>query len=554
MRRLLFIFAFLMLLCSCGQEPLPDGGRPEEEDDLQQRRIELAFRLDAGKTKASIDNGNLETKVTNLAVIARPVKSDAAASWSKSIVTVFPSPSITAGEFRGNVDAYVGKNVFYVLVNYTDEMLAFINDQAKGAGKGLRVNRESAFIPVLSKTSFGEKQLELKDMFFSDTRGYTMMAKCTHAGDSQVLVTSDAAALALEGELHRMLAQVHMEFDVYEQAKDQVVVMGFLDKHDTEIPNHIRVHGLESGKKGSQAGWVPLSSIRYCLNTVNTRVFLEADDDCSVTTVFPQDPNYFLDDTIEPFGADWTYKSGCENDFLYWNPNDASTLFDANPLTPQWMATPPNVLYCLENTVSSNHFLDGFGMNSSYRRFAPLRATTHLLVEVQFTPRYIIVGRDPSGNRDPQYRGFSDRNDAIAILKDNDHLSDPGDGTFWTPDLKHFYNWDGVQAEIAYSHEMHTVDPAYRQLGVEDFVKYPKGKCYYTAYISGEKATDPDTEHEYLTFSEGKSSVRRDAGYTLNAKVLHVPSISTSMMEINTSSSLEWPEHDGHGSIEIKPQ
>ena len=558
MRRLLFISVLLMLLFSCQQEPLHDGNKPgREEAEMQQRQIELTFRLGAGATKASIpvDNSNAETKVTNLAVIARPVKSDVESSWKKSLVTVFDTPLDwnSSTEVSGKVNAYVGNNVFYVLVNYTDAMLDFVNDQAVGAGKGLRVSRESAFSPVLTESTFGEKQLELKDMFFSETRGYTMMAKCTYAGNSQVLVTPNATGLTLDGELHRMLAQVHMAFDHYEHAPDQAVVLGYLDDHVTEIPSDIRV--VVGDGYGSQAGWVPLSSIRYCLNAVNTKVFLEADDNCNVTTFYPEDPNYLLEDTIEPSGADWAYKSGYENDFLYWDPNDAATLF-ADPLTPQWMAEPPNSLYCLENTVFSDTFLSDFDINTSYRRFAPRRATTHLLVEVQFTPRYIIVGRDGSVDRNHIYKGFTNRDAAIAILKDNEHLSEPGDGTFWTPDLKHFYNWDGVKAEIDYSHDMHTADPSYRRLTQEDFVKYPQGKCYYAAYISGDTATDPDTERNYLTFGEGKSSVRRDASYTLTARVLRVPSISTSMMELNTTttSSLVWPDRDGSGSIEIKPQ
>lgn len=553
MRRLLFISVLLMLLFSCQQEPLHDGNKPGQEEEMQQRQIELTFRLDAGATKASIDNGNPETMVTNLAVIVRPDYSDISKSWSKALVKEFGTPTITDGVFTGKVTAYVGSNVFYVLVNYTEDMLTFVKNQAVGAGKGLRVNRESAFSPVLRESTFGEKQLELKDMFFSDSRGYTMMAKCTYDGNSHVSVRQNDTGLTLDGELHRMLAQVHMQFDCYEHADDQVVVLGYLDDHVTEIPEGIRVL-IEDGY-GSQAGWVPKSSIRYCLNAVNTKVFLEADNNCNESTFFPEDPNYLLDDTIEPSGADWTYKSGYENDFLYWDPNDAATLFAVSP-TPQWMATPPNSLYCLENTVSSDAFLSDFGINTSYRRFAPRRATTHLLVEVQFTPRYIIVGREPSGDRNLQYEGFSNRNDAIDILRDNEHLSEPGDGTFWTPDLKHFYNWDGVLAEIAYSHDMHTADPSYRRLTQEDFVKYSQGKCYYAAYISGNTATDPDTERNYLTFGEGKSSVRRDASYTLTARVLHVPSISTSMMELNTTttSSLVWPDRDGSGSIEIKPQ
>lgn len=541
MRRLLLISVLLMLLSSCQQEPLHVGGKPGREEELQQRKVELAFRLNAGTTKASIDNSDPETKVTNLLVIARPV--DAVDSWSKSVVTTFDNPSITAGQFRGDVNACIGNNVFYVLVNYTQEMLDFI-----GSGKGLRESRESAFCPDLSSEStFGGKQQKLLSQFMNPSRGYTMMAKCTHAGDTLVNVAPDATALALDGDLHRMLAKVHMEFDVYEQATDQVVVLGYLDNHASEIPNEIRVHGLESGKKGSQSGWVPLSSIRYCLNAVNTKVFLQADDDCTEPTVFPLDPNYHLDDTIEASGADWKYKDGYGDDFVFCDPNGASELFDAYPSAPYpaWMATASSgsSLYCLENTVSSRHFLDGFDENTSYRRFAPRRATTHLLVEARFIPRYIIVGRN--GDSYDYHVGFERMEDAITFLG--------GDGTFWTHDLKHFFNESGKNAEIAYTTAKHAVDPKIAALTESDFVKYKEGKCYYTAYISGGQGTDPDSGRSFLTFKEGDSSIRRDASYTLKAKVLHVPSINMSMMEINTTGSLEWNDFDKNGVVNIKP-
>lgn len=551
MRRLLYISALIMLMLSCRREQ--EQGGYGLDDDLRQCSVNLSINLDAGVTKASIGNTE-ETKVTNLAVIARPAKSSVSGSWAKAIVTKFDSPVINTGTFTGSVEAYVGNNTFYVLVNYTSEMLNFVKTQAVTAGKGLRENRSSAFSPSLSSSGFGQRQEELISSFKDSDRGIAMMAKCVDGGgNSTVLITPSASDLSLSGELHRMVAKVKMSFATYSHASDYVVVEGFTDKHQSEIPHGVLINSINKNN-GSQAGWVPLNSIRYCLNAVNTKVFLEASDDCDVPDRYPEDPNFYLDNTLVTEGADWNYASGYENDFIFWDPNDASTLFNDNPGTSSWMVNPQNEIYCLENMVSSTDFLSGFGPEASYRRIAPRRATTHLLVEVQFTPRYIITGRQPAGLRDPIYQGFRDLDDAIAILKDNEHLSDPGDGTFWTPDLKHFYNWAGVQAEIEYSEEMHSADHTYRQLTLEDFVKYPKGKCYYTAYISGETATDPDTQHEYLTYSDGKSSIRRDASYTLNAKVLHVPSISMSMMEINTSGSLEWPEHDGRGEINIKPQ
>lgn len=551
MKRLLFISALLLSLLSCQREQ--EQGVYGSENNLQPRSISLLLNLDPGRTKAQIGN-TVEDKVTNLAVIALPSKSSVSASWEKALVTEIDSPQITDGIFSGEANAYIGNNTFYVLVNYPPEMISFVKSQAVANGKGLRVNRQSAFSPSLPSGSFGQRQEELMSYFKDSDRGIAMMAKCIDGGgNSEILIAPNTTSVTLDGELHRMIAKVKMSFQTYPHATDYVVVEGFTDKHQSEIPHGALINGINKNN-GSQAGWVPLNSIRYCLNAVNTKVFLEASDNCDNLSVYPEDPNFYLDDTIVPDGSDWSYAAGYESDFLFWDPNDAATLFNENPGTASWIQTPSNDIYCLENMVFSDEFLSGFELSSSYRRIAPRKATTHLLVESQFTPRYIITGRQPAGLRDPIYQGFHNQADAIAILKDNDHLSEPGDGTFWTPDLKHFYNWNGVLAEIEYSREQHDADPSYRRLTIEDFVKYPQGKCYYTAYISGTTATDPDTEREFLTYADGLSSVRRDAGYTLNATVLHVPSISTFMIEINTTCSLEWPERDGSGEINIMPQ
>lgn len=547
MRKFAFISAVLMFLLSCQPEHIASVDRLPDASDA--RKVNVTINLSGADAHTKAATVGTE-KITNIAVIVRPDYSDISKSWSKALVSEFDDSHIDNGVFSGAVTAYVGRNIFYVIVNYTPEMLSFIRGTGIGSGKGLRESRESAFSPSLSANGFGPMQEELISSFKDSDRGVTMMTKCD-GGPSTLIPESDA--LSLTGTLHRMVAKVKMSFETYKDAQDFVKVEGFVDKHHSEIPNQIYINGINDNN-GSQAGWVPLNSIRYCLNAVNTKVFLEASDSCDNRSLFPYDPNFSLDKTIVADGADWNYAPGYENDFIFWDPNDAATLFNNNPGTSSWMVNPPNEIYCLENTVSSTDFLSEFDLSSSYRRIAPRRATTHLLIECKFTPRYIITGRQPAGLRDPIYEGFHDLADAIAILKDNEHLSEPGDGTFWTPDLKHFYNWAGVQAEIAYSVYQHGVDPSYHQLTVDDFVKYPQGKCYYTAYISGEAATDPDTQRTYLTYSDGLSSVRRDASYTLNATVLHVPSISMSMMEINTTGSLEWPDRDGSGEINIKPQ
>lgn len=548
MRRLTFILACLMLLCSCQRERMHgDSGK-----EPQQHCVKMSIELDAGVTKSTAGQAE-EDRIANLAVICLPLE-NGSENWKDCAITTFDDPDVTEGVFTANVNTFVGNNVFYVLTNYTQEMLEFVQGTSVGAGKGFRKDRASAFAPAIGASGFGQRQEELIGSFRSDSRGYAMMAKCTDgSGSSTVFIAPGATSASLDGELHRMVANVHMEFATYPDNPDYVVIEGFIDTHAGEIPADVLVEGV-SESSGSQAGWIPLNSIRYCLNAVNTKVYLEADALCDDPSVFASDPNFLLDDVIVPVGADWTYADGYGSDFIYWDPNAAEELFDSLDGTASWMTAPPGVLYCLENTVSSTDFLKGFDLASSYRRIAPRRATTHLLVEARFTPRYIIIGRTAEGTREHIYRSFSNIEDAIAILKDNEHLSEPGDGTFWTPDLRHFYNWEGVQAEIAYSQEMHTADPSYRQFTLNDFVKYSRGKCYYTAFISGETATDPDTGRQYITFVDGESSVRRDASYTLNAKVLHVPSISTTMMEINTSNRLTWPERDGHGEINILPQ
>lgn len=523
MRRVRYIYALaalMVLLTSCVKIVTP---APEDEP-VQLREVELALSLDAALSKSmSLDQSDPERRVGRITIIARPDLADASKSWQRVLVYDYSASAFDdPAHIHATVRLPMGYNIIYALVNASDAMIAHVSNQN---GLGLRNSRQSAYTAANAPSSpveasdFGAASLALMSEFLPHgDAGYAMMAQCyeSASGEGRIFVSplSDAGEVVeLVAELHRMVAKIRFDCLRYPGAPSFVKIDGFYDQDDSMIPEDIRVN--VSPDAGSKSGWVPVSSVRYCLNSLNTKVYLEPSAGVANPDVLPEDPNFMLESALEIDRYPWNYRDGYGLDFMYCPYSDASAIFASATAPASWIAPAGGTLYCLENTAASSASL-----TEDELRLAPRKAATHLLVEVQFVPRYIINDIEFDT---PVYLAFETMEDALAYL---------GDGTFWSLDQQQFYTLAGRDAAVLASGD---------RLSASDFTCFEKGRCYYSSYVNGG------------VFSrDGGSSFRRDGSYSLQSSVMKVPSLGFSLIEVSTVSRLEWDE-EGSGTIEITP-
>ena len=541
-RRIIAALLLLAAFAGCSPDPEDEGGMIWKAKDTA---VVLRF---GGAPHFKSGGDDPETMISSLTLVVRP---DGPDGWSSAVVRTLDMDAMEDdGETRSCttvLDLPSGDVVFHLFANLTPDMRSFV---AGAAGRGgLRTSRRAAYaVPSFSAVSdpedFGNMAQLLGGAFCPDGAGYVM------SGSARAAVGSGSGQeIEVDIVLHRMVARVGLSCRTYESEPDYVMIDGYYDWDLSSVPEELRVDVPEGS--GSQAGWVPLSSVRWFLDSVNSKVFLEAADDCCDPGENADDPNMLLDDVLVQSGRETAYAAAYSGDFLHVGRESASQVFSLYPdSTPSWMAhavadsDEPEWLVCPENTVASDSFLEGEDERSDYRMLAPEKAVTHLLVEARFIPRYVISGRMRGEEWPRIYESYATMEAAVAALG--------GDGTFWTPDLKSFFTWQGVLDEIAYSRARHAEDPNIRELREDDFICYPQGMCYYSTYVDGVRVQDaglPGLEH--VTYWDGLSSVRRDHSYSVVASVMRVPSVSTSMIEIRTAVSTGWL--DGYGDVTVKP-
>lgn len=534
----------LLLAVIAGCNPVPEDGTGVT-DTANGTVVNLRF---GGIPHFKSGGDDSETKISSLTLVVRP---DVSGGWSYAVVRTLDMNELEEdGESRSYttvLDLPSGDVAFSLFANLTPDMESFV--AGASARGGLRTSRNMAysvpeFSPVSDLGDYGEMAELLGEAFYSEDKGYVM------SGTARAVVgTESNQEIDVDIVLHRMVARVGLSCKTYDGDPDYVVIDGYYDWDLSSIPEELRIDLPEDS--GSQAGWVPLSSVRWFLDSVNSKVFLESAQNCCDPGENPDDPNMLLDDVLIQSGRETFYTSVYSGDFLHVGRESASqvfSLYSGDDLP--WMSCAvadgdePHWLLCPENTVASDTFLEGEDERSDYRMLAPEKAVTHLLVEARFIPRYVVAGRMRGEEWPRIYKSFGTMDDAVAALG--------GDGTFWTPDLKSFFTWQGVLDEIAYSRARHAEDPNVRELKEEDFICYPQGMCYYSTYVDGMKIQDGGSLGlEHVTYWDGLSSVRRDHSYNVVTSVMRVPSVSTSMIEMRTAVSYGW--QDGYGNVTLKP-
>lgn len=597
----LWIACACLCLVGCRGKVQPDNGAQGQERPRVE--VRLSVNMDTGYTVGPAVKSTLqdhpETKITNIAIIARPVVDESteegvAESWKGARIFNLPISTLSADAGSYQMSGVVlsltaGDNIIYILANASHEMTAYLYS---GMGNGLRSGRASAYTAAgapssVSASSFADSYVNVMEEFASDERGFAMMGKCTTlvGGESTDRVYVDPhknSDISLSVKLHRLVSKVMLNCETYPET-DFVKIKSWHDDMTEKIEEAGGEVLLLDESRESQAGWVPLSSIRYCLNAVNTKVFIEPGPNVSEPKVFSDaDPNWQLSDCISVSGSSSSYIPEYGNDFIYLSEEAISDAFPAmvESSPSGWFAqagkydihtsvtdithithidsdTPASGLYCLENMAVNNSDA-AYELTEDQRKLFPKMATTHVYVEATYVPRYIVKSIDADGNR--VIKSNTTMEDALDCLPE---ATDPvtgvvyPKGTIFTRDLNLFYSYQGMVDEIARSEEQNAENPELPVIAREEFAVYIAGRCSYTSYIAGSPSnayeTDEEKANAYVTFDDGGvSSVRRDGYYMLTTSIMKVPSIKHVMMEVNTVSRILW-QPEGHGQIEIKP-
>lgn len=567
MRKRTFIYlAFLAAaLMSCRE--LENPAEQQRPDGVQTADVHLNLEIAAGfQTKAGSLQDDPETSLRNLVLISRPRvnASDAdelSSSWTRAVVIPI---HLRDNELQDDGTVYtitrtvtlpVGHNVVYLLVNHSHHMLTYVDSRAELYG--LRLGRKSAYTSIdrfnedgsidpVTIDNFAELSEAVPSGFIPsmgadpERDGFAMMGKCVtrESGSTDVVVNpNNTNEVELNVTLHRMVARVRLTPETYPNGIYAKIEANADYSDGAVLPNNEPLLALDPETE-SQAGWMPVDDIRYMLNSTNTMVYIEPDDRVADRSYYPHDPNMYLDDILVQDGNNWVYRSDDEgdysSDFLYITDEQVPQMF-----RKYWDTTAPSSIkgagewaYCLENMVNSRYFTLGQLPGSHFMQTVPRMATTHLIVEARFVPRYIVTRVEQNGEHET-VRTFAKNatiGDALGCLE--------SDGSFYTPDMHVFYNKIAMDQELALNPSL-------------TFSKFERGRCYYIAYIQGQSTEASNGDHIF-TYKDEVSSLRRDGQYDITATAFRVPSVMSVLMEVNTSTRIGWMT-EGHGEVTIKP-
>ena len=186
-------------------------------------------------------------------------------------------------------------------------------------------------------------------------------------------------------------------------------------------------------------------------------------------------------------------------------------------------------------------------MTDDEKKYVPFMVSTHIIVKARFVPRKINTV-DGSGNLVVKDHGDNGYDEALAALPAVDGLDENNvshtypAGTFFTRDMKEFYDYKGMLKLI----ELGSVPGLSRK----NFATYPGGYGFYYSYIHG--GTDGTTGQ--VTFSGTDSGVFRNHYHILNCQLMKVPATPGSfnqLMMVN-SKVVDW-NPKGALNLIVKP-
>ena len=523
-------------LLSCGKEEPGHTDTPEERHDVVNAWLSMDLKVvSSGATTRSVsdnvsggtNDGIDENAITSLAVYLVPAE-DGVEDWDECIMTYVPRHLLPSGStYKASVTARlnVPMNV-YVGANLSPSL----------AGKVLESGREASY------KSASESYPDLMQEFVTAEDGVAMF--CTQA--YQVTFSDDNTDPSNPAEvsgggtvdLVRMVAKVHMLFQCY-------------GSHDGYV--QITEPGSLTPAAFGAFGWSKLEDISYIVNTVNRSTRLYQPAYGGYTSYM--DMNHSMADLLDK-GLEWEYVSGAEDEFAVFDEDWIVTYDDE---WDSWSAKPekyvadrapfgscqPYVkgLYCLENTTDDSALPY---MTDDERKSVPFMVATHVIVKARFVPRYInIVDAGELVTVDYGENGYDA---ALNSLAETTGVDENGDsktypaGTFFTRDMKEFYDYDGMMKMI----ELQTIPGLSRK----NFAAYPAGFGFYYSYIHG--GTDSSTGK--VTFNGEDSGIYRNHYHILNCQLMKVPATPGSfnqLMMVN-SKVVDWNPKGGQDLV-VKP-
>lgn len=538
------LFALILLgaaLLSClKEEPQRTQKHPQEEShDVVNAWLSLDLNVvsSGAPTKAAADNvsggtnnGIDENAIKRLVVYLVPAEGGTE-DWDECIMTYIPKLTLSSGDvYKASVKArlnvpmnvYVGANLSTVL-----------------AGNILADHQNASY-----RSSAASYTDLIKD-FASADNGVAMFCTEPYAV-TFVEANADPSTPANVGgsgtvDLVRMLAKVHVLFQCYDEHPDFVKI--------TEP-------GSMTPAAFGAFGWSRMSDISYIVNTVNrsTRLFQPA---YGGSYALYEDLNHTMTDLLQK-GLEWEYVAGKENDFLGFAEE---LIADYDEEWNDWAAKPErfftnkapfgtgtdgayvNGLYCLENTTDDSSLAY---MTTDEQKYVPFMIATHVIVKARFVPR--TINTVSGGVLTAADHGENGYDAALAALPEVSGVDENGNphiypaGTFFTRDMKEFYDYQGMLKLIE--------SGAVPGLARKNFAAYPGGYGFYYSYIHG--GTDGSTGQ--VTFNGAESGVFRNHYHFLNCQLMKVPATPGSfnqLMMVN-SKVVDW-NPKGALNLIVKP-
>lgn len=513
--------ALLMLIpaYSCRKE------KPEEAYGMRMSDVRITFSIDNGNvagTKADpeIEGGHNtgidENGIHALAVYVIPLTAEDEEQWEECRMFYTNTPErylATPGDPHGESNPYTaeiqatsGPQHIYVAANLNPSAAShFLNN------RNAKYSEQSSgnYISDIGKWASEDGGIAM----FCDSPSKITVEDRHLSGSEEIKIGSVA--------LERLVAKVHVTFDCHSDetdASDDYAIITLPGSDNKE--NYV-----------GEAGWVPMSSVTYILNSTNNETYLYGENDT--------DPNHEIGPLIEKVGEDWDYRTESSKVFTSFTGGYLEDEFD------RWSCVAEKFdgsrkpfgdgsrylsgLYCLENTVGGLSDELKAQMTDDEMENVPLKVTTHIIVKARFIPRQIygdgLVLKDFNSSKSGSVAGLQE---AVEWLRSE---SENGTADYYTPDMEHFYSYKGMIAKKLQ-------DPGMI------FAKYEDGYGFYTTYIDGIKTDgsgNPTDAAATLQFSE-KSSVKRNNYHILRCSLLKVPAVPGTFnqtMRVNAYTA-EW--------------
>ncbi|MBQ7771367.1 MAG: Mfa1 family fimbria major subunit [Bacteroidales bacterium] len=532
-RFLVALILISVVFLSCKKEgPYFDTGLSDQESpELVSAWLSLDLNVVSSGAATKADNvvggvnkGIDEEKITRLAIWLVPVE-DETEKWSEAIMTYVPDLTLYSEEsyvasVKTKLDVpmnvYVGANIS---TDIASEFLAGGPDAVYKAATAAYPDDYSSLVNQFASADVGVA------MFCVKKASLTFNAANANESDPAV-IDEDSNGTPESVDLVRMLAKVHLLFQCYETHPEFVKI--------TEP-------GSLTPAAFGAFGWSKLDDISYIVNTVNrsTRVIQPEYGGAYASYM---DMNHSMTDLLQK-GLEWEYNGTAGGQFLGFAEN-LSGNHDA--AWAKWSAKPEkyeenkapfgtctdgtyvNGLYCLENTTDDSALSS---MTDDEKKYVPFMVATHIIVKARFVPREINTVEDGI----LKTIDYGDMNDddvldddaygkALAALPAVDGVDENGNshtypaGTFFTRDMKEFYDYKGMLKLIE------TVSGLSRK----NFATYPGGYGFYYSYIHG--GEDSDTHQ--VTFKGADSGVFRNHYHILNCQLMKVPATPGSFNQL----------------------